>query len=107
MIINLYVETLLTDKVLADRVWKLWDAGLIPDELAAFAWWVSAFPETYRSNQRFGIFWTAGFGQKQTFKATMKRIVKRPEHESRIDFYIIWDGPNAFSINNVTPTEIK
>ena len=38
MIINLYVETLLTDKVLADRVWKLWNIGLIGDELAAIAW---------------------------------------------------------------------
>ena len=38
MIINLYVETLLTDKVLPDRVWKLWNVGIIPDEVAAWAW---------------------------------------------------------------------
>ena len=35
MFARLYVEALLTDSKLADQVWELWDAGLIPDELAA------------------------------------------------------------------------
>ena len=38
MFTELYVEALLADQELADQVWGLWDAGLIPDELAAIAW---------------------------------------------------------------------
>ena len=38
MLTELYVEALLTDSKLADQVWEAWDAGLIPDELAALAW---------------------------------------------------------------------
>ena len=38
MLSRLYVEALLADEELADQVWELWDAGLIPDDLAAWAW---------------------------------------------------------------------
>ena len=40
MLTRLYVEALLGDQELADQVWELWDSGLIPDDLAAIAWWV-------------------------------------------------------------------
>ena len=39
MFTRLYVEAILTDSNLADKVWELWNAGVIPDELAAIAWW--------------------------------------------------------------------
>ena len=26
----------------ADQVWAAWDAGLIPDQVAAWAWWLIA-----------------------------------------------------------------
>ena len=42
MLTRLYVEALLTESKLADQVWKLWDANLILDELAAMAWWLIA-----------------------------------------------------------------
>ena len=42
MLTEIYVEALLVDKDLADRVWELWDAGLIPDELAMWAWCILA-----------------------------------------------------------------
>ena len=38
MLTRLYVEALLRDESLADQVWELWNAGLIPDELAAEYW---------------------------------------------------------------------
>ncbi len=40
MLTDLYVEALLTDSRLADLVWEAWEAGLIPDELAAWAWFL-------------------------------------------------------------------
>jgi hypothetical protein len=52
MLSRLYVEALLRDALLADAVWGVWDAGLIPDEVAAIAWWqiaMSAFTESGRS----------------------------------------------------------
>ena len=39
MLTELYIGALLADEELADLVWETWDAGLIPDELAAMAWW--------------------------------------------------------------------
>ena len=39
MLTELYIEAILVDPVQADRVWELWDARLIPDDLAAWAWW--------------------------------------------------------------------
>ena len=38
MLTRLYVEALLVNPDLAGQVWALWDAGLISDELAAWAW---------------------------------------------------------------------
>ena len=35
MLTRLYVEALLADQEAADQVWELWDAGVIPGELAA------------------------------------------------------------------------
>ena len=40
MLTEIYIEAILTDSKLADEVWELWSAGLIPDELAAMAWWL-------------------------------------------------------------------
>ena len=40
MFARLYVEALLVDENLADRVWELWDAGIITDGVAAWAWWL-------------------------------------------------------------------
>jgi len=38
MLTELYIGALLVDEQLADMVWGAWEAGLIPDELAAIAW---------------------------------------------------------------------
>ena len=38
MLLNLYVEALLADPERADQVWELWNAGVITDGLAAWAW---------------------------------------------------------------------
>jgi hypothetical protein len=38
MLTRLYVETLLVDEAQADQVWGLWNAGVITDDLAAWAW---------------------------------------------------------------------
>ena len=38
MFTRLYVEALLADLDQADRVWQLWNAGVITDDLAAWAW---------------------------------------------------------------------
>ena len=38
MLVDLYVEALLADENRADRVWDLWNAGVITDEMAAWAW---------------------------------------------------------------------
>ena len=40
MLTELYIEALLVDSVLADFVWEAWDVGLIPNDLAAIAWWL-------------------------------------------------------------------
>ncbi len=42
MLTELYIEALLIDEELADQVWELWDAGLIPDVLAVLAWLLAA-----------------------------------------------------------------
>ena len=38
MLTEIYIEALLVDEDLADQVWEWWDAGIIPDGLAAIAW---------------------------------------------------------------------
>jgi hypothetical protein len=42
MLTRLYVEALLIDEELADQVWELWNAGVITDEMAAWAWCILA-----------------------------------------------------------------
>lgn len=42
MLTELYIEALLVDEELADKVWEAWDVGLIPDDLAAWAWCILA-----------------------------------------------------------------
>ena len=48
MLTRLYEEALLVDEDLADQVWELWNAGVITDALAAWAWFVRVASE-YRS----------------------------------------------------------
>ena len=43
MLTEIYIEALLVDEELADQVWEAWHVGLIPDELAALAWWCILF----------------------------------------------------------------
>ena len=38
MLTEIYIEALLVDEELADQVWELWDAGLVDNEMAAWAW---------------------------------------------------------------------
>ena len=39
---SLYVEALLVDEDLADQVYELWNAGLISEEVAEWAWCILA-----------------------------------------------------------------
>ena len=38
MLVDFYIEALLVDPEQADSVWELWNAGLLSDQIAAFAW---------------------------------------------------------------------
>jgi hypothetical protein len=49
MLTRIYIEALLVDEELADQVWEAWDAGLIPDELVAWAWW-SIYEKRYSTS---------------------------------------------------------
>jgi len=42
MLTEIYMEALLVDEGLADQVWELWNALIIPDVLAAMAWCILA-----------------------------------------------------------------
>ena len=42
MLARLYVEALLANEDLADQVFELWNAGVITDDLAAWAWGILA-----------------------------------------------------------------
>ena len=42
MFSEIYIEALLVDEDLADQVWKLWNTGVISDEVAANAWCILA-----------------------------------------------------------------
>ncbi len=42
MLTEAYIAALLVHKEMADLVWEAWDVGLIPDELAAIAWFLLA-----------------------------------------------------------------
>ena len=37
MLTELYIEALPADEALADEVWDLWDAGVLADDMAAWA----------------------------------------------------------------------
>jgi len=39
---EIYIEALLVNEELADRVWELWDAAEIDDVSAAWGWWTIA-----------------------------------------------------------------
>jgi hypothetical protein len=45
MLVDYYVGALLAEEGLADDIWELWDAGMISDDLAAWAWWLVAHLE--------------------------------------------------------------
>ena len=42
MLADLYVVAFKVDMDLADQVWELWNAGVITDDLAAWAWGILA-----------------------------------------------------------------
>ncbi len=42
MLTELYIEAPLVDEKLADKVWELWDKGVIANELAMIAWFLIA-----------------------------------------------------------------
>ncbi len=39
MLTEIYIEALLVDEELADRVWEAWSKGEIDNLVAAWAWW--------------------------------------------------------------------
>ena len=45
MFTEIYIEALLVDESLADQVWELWNAGVITDEVAAWAWCILVLSE--------------------------------------------------------------
>ena len=47
VLVEMYIEALLADSVLADDVWELWDAGFISDEIVAIAWWLITFQSSH------------------------------------------------------------
>ena len=38
MLTELYIEVLLVDEDLSDRVWRMWDSRVIDSEFAVIAW---------------------------------------------------------------------
>ena len=54
MLTELYIEALLADEVLADRVWELWHAAVITDGLAAWGWAMLASHHCIRGNSKCG-----------------------------------------------------
>lgn len=42
MVTEIYIEALLGDEELADRVWEAWDAGEIDEAMAFLMWWLIA-----------------------------------------------------------------
>ena len=47
MLTEIYIEALLVDENLADKVWELWDSGLVDGELAELAWMIMASRRRY------------------------------------------------------------
>ena len=52
MLADIYIEALLVDEKLADRVWEAWDKGEINDVAACIAWVLIAGRSVDRSGQR-------------------------------------------------------
>ena len=50
MLTEIYIEALLVDEELVDQVWQAWDAGLIPDNLAAMLWLLLSLRRSKRNN---------------------------------------------------------
>ena len=40
MLTELYIQALLVDEELADQVWEAWNAEVVTEEVAAWAWWM-------------------------------------------------------------------
>ncbi len=47
MLTRAYIEALLVDSVLADKVWEAWSVGELSDFVAATAWWQVALNDRY------------------------------------------------------------
>jgi hypothetical protein len=52
MLAELYVDALIADEKAADEVWHLWDAGVIADDMAAWAWGIVACSSLCRDYRR-------------------------------------------------------
>ena len=46
MLTEIYISALLVDEELADQVWDLWNVGMIPNDLAVWAWCILAASES-------------------------------------------------------------
>ena len=51
MLTEIYIEALLVDEDLADRVWELWDEGEIDDTIAVLAWFMVAYSYQSKAGQ--------------------------------------------------------
>ena len=40
MLTEIYIEALLVNKELADRVWEAWKSGILNDATARLTWWL-------------------------------------------------------------------
>jgi hypothetical protein len=45
MLVDLYVDALLINESQADQEWELWNAGVITDDVAAWAWLIVAMTD--------------------------------------------------------------
>ena len=52
MLTEIYIEALLADEDLADQVWELWAVGIIPDDLAVWAWGILAGISNRRESEQ-------------------------------------------------------
>jgi len=54
MFTRIYVEALLVDEELADKVWEAWDVGEADDETACIAWRLIVERPLYTQERPFG-----------------------------------------------------
>ncbi len=54
MLTELYIEALLVDEELADKVWDAWDAGEIDDQVACISWMFIVERPLYPRKQTLG-----------------------------------------------------